>query len=204
MPSLLLGYYCPGGAWTPTPLSGPWGDGGSVGHICPESSQVATSQTDGHHSNGSGTWAGSEGRPELLWKPSTTQGGQGHKLTQMLYFPGQESHQERTCPPSHYCPQGTGHIPFPCPQDMSSPWKGQSPAQSCWLCFAGEETEGSSWGFSWRVRSKLCFGAWGAAGHWKPLSDGLGYRRPWERWSRTGPLDWAEVQWHYSLLWEIT
>ncbi|XP_078306274.1 uncharacterized protein LOC132680612 isoform X4 [Panthera onca] len=105
MPSLLLGYYCPGGAWTPTPLSGPWGDGGSVGHICPESSQVATSQTDGHHSNGS----------------------------------GQESHQERTCPPSHYCPQGTGHIPFPCPQDMSSPWKGQSPAQSCWLCFAGAE-----------------------------------------------------------------
>ncbi|XP_043430333.1 neurogenic locus notch homolog protein 1-like isoform X1 [Prionailurus bengalensis] len=57
----------------------------------------------------------------------------------MLYFPGQESHQERTCPPSHYCPQGTGHIPFPCPQDISSPWKGQSPAQSCWLCFAGAE-----------------------------------------------------------------
>lgn len=172
MLSLLLGYYCPGGAWTPRPLGGP------VGYICPEGSQVATPWTDGHRSNDSGTRAGSEGRPKLLWKPSTAQGGHGHELTQVLYVPGQESHQERTCPPGHYCPQGIGLLPFPCPQDMSSPWQGQSPARGCWLCFAGEETEGGSWGFSWGDRSKLCFGTWGAAGHWKPLPAGLGYRRP--------------------------
>uniref|UniRef100_M3YPB2 Uncharacterized protein n=1 Tax=Mustela putorius furo TaxID=9669 RepID=M3YPB2_MUSPF len=53
-------------------------------------------------------------------------------MTQWLYFPGQESHQERTCSPGPYCPQGIGHFPLPCPHLMPSPWQGRP-------CFAGDE-----------------------------------------------------------------
>lgn len=148
--SLLPGYYCPGGAWNPRPLSGPWGDLGPVGYLCPEGSLVATPQPDGQQGNESGTWTGSDSRPELLWKPSTAQGGQGHKMTQLLYFLDQESHQERTCSPSHYCPQGIGHFPLPCPQGVPSPRQGRSPTQGFWPCFAGEKTDRGSWGLSRR------------------------------------------------------
>ena len=66
-----------------------------------------------------------------------------------LCFPGQERHQERTCAPGHYCPQGTHHLPLTCPPDMSSSRQGQSQAQGCWPRRAGEETEGGTWDLSW-------------------------------------------------------
>lgn len=73
-------------------------------------------------------WAAQQWIRYLGWlrQQTTAQGGQGHKMTQLLYFLGQESHQERTCSPGHYCSQGIGHFPLPCPQDMPSPWQGQS------------------------------------------------------------------------------
>lgn len=48
----------------PRPISGPWGDLGPVGHICPEGSLEASRQPDGQHNNRSGIC--------LAWEPSMT------------------------------------------------------------------------------------------------------------------------------------
>lgn len=88
--SLLPGFYCPGGARTPRPLSGPWGDLGPEGHACTQGSLVAVPRPAGQHGNGSGTWAGSKSRAELLWKPSTD-GVSRATPRKPLCFPGQAS-----------------------------------------------------------------------------------------------------------------
>ncbi|XP_044928344.1 SCO-spondin isoform X2 [Mustela putorius furo] len=83
------GYYCPGGAWMPRPISGPWGDLGPVGHICPEGSLEASRQPDGQHNNRSGDEVTHQERC----------------IHAMAGGP---------CPPGHFCPLGTG-VPLPCP-----------------------------------------------------------------------------------------
>lgn len=142
---LLPGYYCPGGAWTPRPLSGPWGDLGPVGRTCPEGSLVTTPQPDGQHSNGSGTWAGSDSRPQH----SDTAGPQDD-TTALLSRP-REPPGEDLLPRSLLLP---GHWPLPLalPPGHAQSMAGSKPAQGCWPCFAGEETEGGSWGLSWGDR----------------------------------------------------
>ncbi|ELW67538.1 hypothetical protein TREES_T100003968 [Tupaia chinensis] len=87
------GFHCPGGARTPRPLGGLWGD--------LRGSLVATPRLDWEQSNGT----------------------------------GQETHQERTCPPGHYF---SGRFRWPCLPGTYRPWQGQSRVQGC-RCPEGAE-----------------------------------------------------------------
>ncbi|XP_032694159.1 neurogenic locus notch homolog protein 3-like [Lontra canadensis] len=105
------GYYCPGGAWMPRPLSGPWGDLGPVGHICTEGLLEASSQPDGQHNNRSGDEV-----THLERCIHAMAGG--------------------PCPPGHFCPVGTG-VPLPCPVGTFSDRMLLSMASECLSCPPG-------------------------------------------------------------------
>lgn len=112
-------------------------------HVCPEGSLATMPWVDGQHSNGSGTWCREQSR--VAMKTTIAWGGQNHRATRALCFPGQESHQKRACPPGHYCLQGTHCLPLACPPGTSSSGQGQSQPQGCWQYPVGEAIEGGRW-----------------------------------------------------------
>ncbi|KAJ7990480.1 hypothetical protein DPEC_G00300750 [Dallia pectoralis] len=119
------GFYCSGGAKSPTPTDGVTGDLCPQGSYCPVGSAAPKHCPDGSYSNHTGA-------AECLECP-----------------PGKyclEGEGAQLCPEGHYCLGGTADEVVPCPPGTYSPKPGQSHLEQCLLCPAGMYCE--DWGLA--------------------------------------------------------
>ena len=111
------GYYCVGGARTPTPSDGATGDVCPEGSFCPEGSSHHIPCQDGTYSN-----------QTLRESCQSCPGG---------FYCMDGSSQPIRCPPGFYCPQETGRDWQQCPTGTFSPHYGLEHENQCRYCTSG-------------------------------------------------------------------
>ncbi|KAF3692794.1 Sushi, von Willebrand factor type A, EGF and pentraxin domain-containing protein 1 [Channa argus] len=117
------GYYCSGGAVSPTPTDGETGDICPAGHFCPMGSSSPVVCPDGTFSNSTGADMCKDCPPGT------------YCLSEQGVQP---------CPAGHYCLGGGVESILPCPPGTYSPHFGLSQVEQCLICPAGFYCE--DWG----------------------------------------------------------
>ncbi|KAG9392255.1 hypothetical protein J8273_5240 [Carpediemonas membranifera] len=122
--SCSAGYYCTGGADTPTPTDGSTGDICPVGNYCPGGSTAPVACE-------SGTYQDFEGQTTC----TACEAG--------YYCPeGTSDYTIYTCPAGYYCPEGTiTSTEYPCPAGTYSAATGRTLVSQCTSCSAGKYCE---------------------------------------------------------------
>lgn len=111
------GFYCIGGASSPTPKDGIAGNVCPPGYFCPTGASAPYECSEGTYANSSGLSSCPE-YPSGYYCVSGT--------IQLLY-----------CPPGFYCESGTGIDITPCPVSTFNPYGGMHSISQCVSCFAG-------------------------------------------------------------------
>ena len=111
------GFYCSGGASTPTPLDLITGYFCPKGHYCESGSSTPIPCRDGEYSN-------------------VTHSTSCSVCPSGFYCPGNATITPESCPPGHFCEDGIS-IPSPCPMGTFNPDFRLSSESECLICLSG-------------------------------------------------------------------